>query len=130
MEKNHSGECIDLITKKIEVPKIINNYNDYISKCFNYLDSTENYNKSEFTLKLQNIYNENNYNFMLKENTIKNIIGRWKQNSLKFTKYNALEHRYNKNNDLILWDYVNTVIYTSNKKMKYQLNILFGLLIK
>ena len=53
---------------------------------------------------------------MLKENTIKNIIGRWKQNSLKFTKYNALEHRYNKNNDLILWDYVNTVIYTSNKK--------------
>ena len=67
---------------------------------------------------------------MLKENTIKNIIGRWKQNSLKFTKYNALEHRYNKNNDLILWDYVNTVIYTSNKKMKFQLNILFGLVIK
>ena len=130
MEKNHSEECINLITKNIEVPKIINNYNDYISKCFNYLDSTENYNKSEFTLKLQNIYNENNYNFMLKENTIKNIIGRWKQNSLKFTKYNALEHRYNKNNDLILWDYVNTVIYTSNKKMKFQLNILFGLVIK
>ena len=76
MEKNHSEECINLITKKIEVPKIINNYNDYISKCFNYLDSTENYNKSEFTLKLQNIYNENIYNFMQKENTIKDIIGR------------------------------------------------------
>ena len=67
-------------------------------------------------MKLQNIYNENNYNFALKENTIKNIIGRWKHNSLKFTKYNALEHRYNKNNELILWDYVNTVIYSSNKK--------------
>ena len=116
LEKDHTEECNNFITKKIEVPKIINNYNDYISKCFNYLNSTENYNKSEFTLKLQNIYNENNYNFSLKENTIKNIIGRWKQISLKFTKYNALEHRYNKNNELILWDYVNTVIYTSNKK--------------
>ena len=67
-------------------------------------------------MKLQNIYNENNYKFALKENIIKNIIGRWKQNSLKFTKYNALEHRYNKNNELILWDYVNTIIYSSNKK--------------
>ena len=38
------------------------------------------------------------------------------QNSLKFTKYNALEHRYNKNNELILWDYFNTVLYFSSKK--------------
>ena len=116
LEKDHSEDCNNLITKKKEAPKIINDYNDYIQKCFNYLDTTENYNKSEFTMKLQNIYNENNYNFALKENTIKNIIGRWKHNSLKFTKYNALEHRYNKNNELILWDYVNTVIYSSNKK--------------
>ena len=90
LEKDHSEDCNNLITKKKEVPKIINDYNDYIQKCFNYLDTTENYNKSEFTMKLQNIYNENNYNFALKENTIKNIIGRWKHNSLKFTKYNAL----------------------------------------
>ena len=116
LEKGHSEECSAFITNKIEIPKIINNYNDFINKCFNYLDSTEHYNKSEFTQKLQNIYNENNYNFALKENTIKNVIGRWKQNSLKFTKYNAIEHRYNKNNELILWDYVNTVIYTGNKK--------------
>ena len=27
------------------------------------IDSTENYNKSEFAMKLQNIYNENHYNF-------------------------------------------------------------------
>ena len=111
----------NVIIKKKDAPKIIKDYNDYISKCFTYLDSTEIYNKSEFTMKLQNIYNENNYKFALKENTIKNIIGRWKQNSLKFTKYNALEHRYNKNNELILWDYVNTIIYSSNKKkFKYK----------
>ena len=30
--------------------------------------------KKNFTIKLQNIYNENKYNILLKENTIKNII--------------------------------------------------------
>ena len=130
LEKDHSEDCKNLISQKLEVLKIIENYNDFISKCLNFLNSTETYNKREFTMKLQNIYNENNYNFRLKENTIKNIIGRWKQNSLKFTKYNALENRYNKLNELILWDYVNTVIYSSNKKKKFPLNILFGRVIK
>ena len=64
-----------------------------------FLNSTETYNKREFTLKPQNKYNENHYKFKLKENTIKNIIGRWKQNSLKFIKYNVLEHRYNNYNE-------------------------------
>ena len=109
LEKDHSEDCNNLISQKFEAPKIINIYNDFITKCFNFLNSQETYNKREFTLKLQNIYNENHYKFRLKENTIKNIIGSWKQNSLKFTKYNALEHRYNKYNELILWDYVNTV---------------------
>ena len=72
--------------KKIEA-NLIGNYNDYINKCFKYLDSTEEYNRKDFKLKLQNIYNENKYDFRLKENTIKNIIGCWKNNSLRFTKY-------------------------------------------
>ena len=38
------------------------------------------------------------------------------KNSLRFTKYNAIENRYNKNNELILWEYNNNVIFTSNKK--------------
>ena len=40
----------------------------------------------------------------------------YRKNSLKFTKLYALEHRCNKNNELILWDYINTVIYSSSKK--------------
>ena len=47
-----------------------------MNKCYKYLDSVEEYNKKDFTINLQNIYNENHYNFQLKENTIKNIIGR------------------------------------------------------
>ena len=73
-----------------------------MNKCYKYLDSVEEYNKKDFTINLQNIYNENHYYFQLKENTIKNIIGRWKSNSLRFTKYNAIENRYNKNKELIL----------------------------
>ena len=117
LEKNHSKECIEFSTISIiNSSNLIGNYNDYINKCNQYLDSTEDYNKTEMRVKLQEIYNSNNYNFTLKENTIKNIIGRWKSNSLRFTKYNAIENRNNKNGDLILWDYQNTVIYSSNKK--------------
>ena len=117
LAKSHSKECLELLTiiKKTET-NLIGNYNDYLNKCFKYLDTTEEYNKKDFTKKLQNIYNENKYNFHLKENTIKNIIGRWKNNSLRFTKYNSIENRYNKNNELILWEYNNSPIYTSNKK--------------
>ena len=127
IEKTHSSECINLhnITKKNET-NLIGNYNEYISKCFKYLDSTEDYNKKEFTINLQNIYNENKYDFRLKENTIKNIISRWKTNSLRFTKYNAIENRYNKNKELILWEYNNSAIFTSNKKTLSLANILFG----
>ena len=95
---------------------MIGNYNDFINKCFAFLDSTETYNKKEFSNKLFGIYNENKYNFKLKENTIKNIIGRWKQISLRFTKFNAIENKINKNGELVLRDYTNTVIYTNNKK--------------
>ena len=78
------------------------------------IDGTKNFDKGkDFTINLQNIYNENHYNFQLKENTIKNIIGRWKSNSLRFTKYNAIENRYNKNKELILWEYNNTTIFTT-----------------
>ena len=95
---------------------LIGNYNDFINKCFAFLDSTEIYNKKEFSTRLLQIYNENKYNFKLKENTIKNTIGRWKNISLRFTKYHAIENNLNKNGELILWDYTNTVIYTRNKK--------------
>ena len=59
------------------------------------MDSTDYYNNKKFKLKLQEIYNENQYNFRLKENTIKNIIGRWKAISLRFTKYSAIENNFN-----------------------------------
>ena len=70
-------------------------------------------------MALQNIYNENKYNFLLKENTIKNIVGRWKKDSLRFTIFNAIIIKYNKKNKLILWDQGNTILYVSIKKIDY-----------
>ena len=117
LEQDHSKECLEgeIINLKIQT-NLIGNYNDYIDKCMNFLNSTEYYNRKDFTTKLQEIYNENKYNFRLKENTIKNIIGRWKLTSLRFTKYSAIENKYNKKGELILYDYLNTIIYTSSKK--------------
>ena len=117
MDKDHSKECLEIQTIEYKTNiNLIGSYNEFVSECTNYLDSTEYYNKKEITTKLQEIYNENKYNFKLKENTIKNIIGRWKNNSLRFTKYSAIENKNNKKGELRLYDYTNTIIYTSNKK--------------
>ena len=79
LEKNHSKECLEYQNKNYKIQAdLIGNYNDYLNKCFQYLDSTEEYNKKEYKIKLQNIFKENKYDFQLKSNTTKNIIGRWK----------------------------------------------------
>lgn len=75
LEKPHSKFCEELVEiNKIIRTNIIGNYNDYINKCFNYLDSTENYNKAEFKIALQSIYNENNIVIMLYLPAIKNFL--------------------------------------------------------
>ena len=97
LEINYPKDCVETETILIKnETNLIGNYNDYINKRRNYLDFTDYYNKKEFKLKLQEFYNENQYNFRLKENTIKNIIGQWKANSLRFTKYSAIENKFNK----------------------------------
>ena len=117
LEKNHSKECLESEIKNLKIKtNLIGHYTEYIDKCMTYLNSTEYYNRKEFSSKLQELYNESNYDFKLKDNTIKNIIGRWKLTSLRFTKYSAIENKYNKKGDLILFDYSNTIIYTSSKK--------------
>ena len=45
-----------------------------------------------------------------------NIIKKWKSSSIKFTKYQAIENRFDKNNNLILWEYATPIVYLSIKK--------------
>ena len=115
--KPHSNECMELIDNGLEpYSNIISNYNDFQEKCYRYLDTCEIYNKKEFKLKLLELYNNNKYSFQLKENTINNLISRWKKNSFKFTKFNAIMNRKNKYDQIILWEYSTPIIYLSNKK--------------
>ena len=131
MVKEHSSLCNKfLVIKKDNESDVILHYNNFILKCKFYLDSQEIYNRKDFTSKLQEIYNENRYNFNLKENTIKNIISRWKTNSLRFTKYNALYNKFNKQKKLILWAHEETVIFSSNKKNLNLVNTSFGVVMK
>ena len=117
LENNHSKLCNERTINKIKIDSnIISDYKSFIEKCNKFMDNSEIYNKKEFTNELQKIYNDNKYNFLLKPNTIKNIIGKWKSNSLRFTKFNAIINQYNKEGELILWDHTNTIIYLSNKK--------------
>ena len=119
LSKNHSKSCIDYVVNDIKNKSdIISDFIDFINKSFNALDSQESYNKSEFITFLKDLYNDEkiHYSFKLKELTISNIISRWKSRSLKFTKYSALENKYDKYNNLILLDYISLVIFTSNKK--------------
>ena len=117
LENNHSKLCNELTLNTLKnKSNLISDYKSYIEKCNLYMDKSEIYNKKEFTIALQNIYNENKYCFLLKPNTIKNIIGKWKANSLRFTKFNAIINQYNKEGELILWEHSNTIIYLSNKK--------------
>ena len=98
MVKEHSSLCNKFLVVKKDK---LSHYNDLILKCNSNLDSQEIYNRKDFTAKLQEIYNENKQKFNLKENTIKNIISRWKTNSLRFTKYNALDNKFNKQKEFI-----------------------------
>ena len=83
-EKVHSKDCIESSrVANLNKINIIGNYNEFINKCLNYLDSTEEYNKKLLTIKLQEFYNNDKYNFKLKENTLKNIIGKWKKKIFK-----------------------------------------------
>ena len=68
LEKDHSKECKELFTNNLKIEtNLIGTYNDYITKCLKYLDSTEDYNKKEFKVALENIYNDNKYIFKLKK---------------------------------------------------------------
>ena len=108
LNKSNSTDCNKLYEneQKIKVNlNTINNFTDFETQCLMILNNIETYNKKELENKLMLLYLEgkksNNYTFELKTNTIKDIIKSWKKNSIKFTKYNALENNLDDNGELI-----------------------------
>ena len=56
------------------------------------MNTIEFYNRRKIKNKLKSLYNETTYSFELKDNTINYIIKKWNINSIKFSKYNALDN--------------------------------------
>ena len=57
--------------------------------------------------------NEQKNKFLLTKSTIINLINKWKDTSLKFTKYNAIENPYDNDNNLFLR--VHRIVYKESK---------------
>ena len=85
-----------------------------------YLNTIIYYDKKEIEVNLKEIFLNNRYNFTLKDSTINNIIKKWKSNTNKFKKYNALENTKDKDGNIILWKHENLIIYTSENSKPIQ----------
>ena len=115
--KEHSKNCIKLaIDYSNDNSEILKNYEDFKELCNKYMNTIECYSKKEIKKRLLEIYKNNKFNFEIKPYTLDYIINDWKKNSNKFTKFIALENAYNQNDELILWDHRNPILYVSNKK--------------
>ena len=88
LTKKHSNECLTLLKSVvINNNETINEYIDFKNKVFVMLNDNNLYNIKDCKNKIESIYQNNKYNFQLKKSTINNIMQKWKNSSIKFTKY-------------------------------------------
>ena len=114
--KNHSHECLSLIKSNvINNNETINQFIDFKNKVFSMLNDINIYDRKDCKNKIQAIYN-NKYDFQLKKSTINNIIQKWKNNSIKFTKYQCIENPYDNEKELYLREHHVKYIFIENKE--------------
>lgn len=83
----------------------LNGKNEFIIDCNGDLDNYIIYDRKLFKTKFLNIYNKNKFSFSINQNLSSNIIIKWKNTSLRFTKQSILFNYKDFNNKLILRDY-------------------------
>ena len=102
----HSKACSKLQQNNLDKSEIIlDDYTQFKKEVFEYLNNLEFYDCKQCKINIEKIYNAKKYNFLLKKSTIINLINKWKDTSLLFTKYNALENPYDIENNQILRDH-------------------------
>ena len=79
------------------------------------------YDRNLFKNRFKDIYNEHKFTFSLNDNTLSNIITKWKNTTFKYNKTTILFNRYDYENSLILRDYI--TIYIETDKRKKPINI-------
>ena len=92
MDKNKYPPKADLNNEKND---FINLYNDV-------MNSSTIYDRKLFKNEIKKIYNNHTYLFSQYNNLLSNIITKWKNNSVNFTKFACLKNQFDYNNNLIL----------------------------
>ena len=80
------------------------------------MDESILYNRKLFKDKMTELYNNNNYNFIINNNKLNNFISQWKSQSNKFNKYSIFDNTYDKNENLLLRDFRVFYKYDNDKK--------------
>ena len=92
----------------------MNDKTHFINECEGILNSSDIYDRVLFKENFKKIYNKYNYNFLINNDLLSNILSKWKRKSLNFTKYSTFQKKYDYNNDLILREFL--FINNSNEK--------------
>ena len=91
--------------EKIKKENIIKDKENFIIKCNQIMDTSNIYDRNIFKQEFLKIYNMNKYNFPINNNLLSNIITRWKNSSVRFTKNCIIWNMTDYQNRLILRDY-------------------------
>jgi len=91
---DHSNECYKLIKTDVESIDIINEWDEYVNKCYNYLESLNDaYDRNIILDNLKKIHSENKYTFRYDEKKIKKLLNQWQKNSIKYTKFTIFDKK-------------------------------------
>lgn len=120
----HSEAWTKLQIKTINLDKsevILDDYDSFKKVVYEYLNNLSIYDRKECKSKIESLYNEQKYKFLLKKSTVINPINKWKELSLKFTKYHAIENPYDNDNNLFLRDH--RIFYKESKNFNRPLEL-------
>ena len=127
LKKDHSDICKELPNHKIFKENITdqnNDKNNFINLCYDVMNSSTLYDRKLFKEEMKKIYNNHSYTFPLDNNLISNIISKWKNSSVNFTKYTCLKNQYDYNKNLILREFRTVNLEADNKKSILQLDYI------
>ena len=88
------------------------------------MNSSNIYDRNLFKDEMKKIYNNHSYPFPLDNNLLSNIITRWKNNSVNFTKFTCLKNKFDYNNNLILREFRTVYLESDNNKNDMQLDYI------
>ena len=108
LKRDHSIEYEMIKKKKVKILDLEKKQNKkelFILICENIMNKSNIYDRNLFKNTFKNLYNDknNDYDFLLNDNLLSNIISKWKNNSIRFTKSVALKEIKDYDNNLF-WE--------------------------